>query len=83
MTSLSAYFGHFDLGLDANLLLRFENVKISKIDDFLNKNYHDDVAFFPKKVRDNETDDYIAWKVGRNLLRQVAKIGCEHVVHKS
>ena len=39
--------------------------KINKIDEFLNSNYHQDVAFFPKKVKDKETDDFIAWKVDR------------------
>ena len=39
--------------------------KINKIDEFLDKHYKDDVALFPKKVRDQETNDFIAWKVGR------------------
>ena len=38
--------------------------KSNKIDKYLNNNYHQDVAFFPRKVRQQETDDFIAWKVG-------------------
>ena len=38
--------------------------KSNKIDEFLNRNYHKDVAFFPRKVKVQETNDFIAWKVG-------------------
>ena len=52
--------------------------KINQIDQFLNKHYHEDVPFFPKKVRDSETDDFIAWKLGRIPVK--ASETYEHVV---
>ena len=48
--------------------------KINKIDEFLNSNYHQDVALFPKKVKDKETDDFIAWKVGRVAVKASSNV---------
>ena len=39
------------------------------IDEYLNSTYHSQVAFFPEIVRDNDTDDYLAWKLGHIAIK--------------
>ena len=39
------------------------------IDEYLDSTYHSRVAFFPEIVRDNDTDDYLAWKLGSIAIK--------------
>ena len=34
------------------------------IDEYLDSEYHSKVPMFPGVVRDNDTDDFLAWKLG-------------------
>ena len=39
------------------------------IDQYLDSTYHSRAAFFPEIVRDQDTDDYLAWKLGRIAIK--------------
>ena len=48
--------------------------KINKIDCYLNSTYHQNIALLPRKIKDAETDDFIAWKLGRKVIKASMKI---------
>ena len=48
--------------------------KINKIDHYLNSTYHQNVALLPRKIKDAETDDFIAWKLGLKVIKASMKI---------
>ena len=48
--------------------------KINKIDRYLNSTYHQNVALLPRKMKDAETDDFVAWKLGRKVIKASMKI---------
>ena len=39
------------------------------IDAYLDSTYHSRVPAFPEIVRDNDTDDHLAWKLGRIAIK--------------
>ena len=39
------------------------------IDQYLDSTYHRRAAFFPEIVRDQDMDDYLAWKLGRIAIK--------------
>ena len=39
------------------------------IDEYLDSEYHSKVPMFPRVVRDNDTDDFLAWKLGRIAMK--------------
>ena len=39
------------------------------IDEYLDSTYHTRAAFFPEIVRDEDTDDYLAWKLGHIAIK--------------
>ena len=43
--------------------------KSNKIENYLNSTYHEDVALLPRKIKNAETDDFIAWKLGRKVIK--------------
>ena len=43
--------------------------KTNEIDKYLNSTYQEDIAFLPRKIKDDETDDFIAWKLGRKVIK--------------
>ena len=46
------------------------------LDEYLDSEYHGKVPQFPGVVRDAETDDFMAWKLGRVAIK------ASHVVLK-
>ena len=43
--------------------------KTNQIEQYLNSTYHEDIALLPRKIREDETDDFIAWKLGRKVIK--------------
>ena len=39
------------------------------IDEFLDSEYHTREPLFPETVRDQDTDDYLAWRTGRTAIK--------------
>ena len=39
------------------------------IDQYLDSTYHSQAAFFPEIVRDQDMDDYLAWKLGHIAIK--------------
>ena len=48
--------------------------KINKIDRYLNSTYHQNVALLPRKIKDAETNEFIAWKLGQKVIKASMKI---------
>ena len=74
MTSRSAYFGYFGFNLDVRLETKPKMPKTNKIDEYLNSTYHEDIVLLPWKLKNDETDDFIAWKLGRKVIKASIKI---------
>ena len=43
--------------------------KYKKLQDQINAHYVQSVAVFPNKVRDQDSEDLLAWKVGRKPVK--------------
>ena len=60
--------------------------KYKKLQEQINAHYVQSVAVFPNKVRDQDSDDLLAWKVGRKPVKasdQITnlKLKNHHAVH--
>ena len=43
--------------------------KSDEINKFIDSTYHESVAIFPRNVREEDTEDFIAWKCGRKPVK--------------